>query len=662
MKRNLLLSFIAVAMGMNVYSQNVAIPQSKKLIPRSIKGILVQQKEPHTAKGGGLELPVNNNKGHRILTNQHQNISNSANKMGGSEEKLGDTQYDLQTNEAILNRFVRNSDGTMSASWTYVPFGDLATAASRGTGYNYFDGTSWGPWPTVRIEPTDRTGFVNIVVTSSGKEMSIAHSSTLAPAPLGGMLLTSRPAKGTGAWTEYPTALGKAEKDTWSKAIAGGANGETVHVICQGSGSPSVPLYGQDGPVLYSRSLDGGDTWPVLRTVIPAIDSTHYKGFQGDGYSIDTKGDEVAIVTGGWVTDLVLLKSMDNGTTWTSTIINQFPIAMYDDAAMMLPDTNGDGVGDNLEGNAGDAHVMIDNNGMCHVWYSTILIQDTSIADALGGYSNSSDGLYYWNEGFGANAPVIIAEAEDLNHNGQIDIPSTSTVPLGGMGGYRGGLTQMPSSGIDAAGSMYVAYQSFDELSDTTFYPGIGHKHIYVIKSLDNGVTWSCPFDALNTSPDSTIQEGVFACMAKSVDTDVHLIYQRDYAPGHALSTNTTEAGWNLDPSDIIYVKIPVTDLDNFNCTTGINDNLNSTDFNVAQNVPNPATGITSITVTTAKTAKVTFTVTDVVGKVVYTENRGTVSPGSFTINFNTNQINKGLYFYTVKVGDNSVTKKMIVE
>jgi len=656
MKKTLLLSFIAVACGMNSYSQNAGIPQSLKPIPLSNKGI-AKALPAERAKGAGIELPVNNNPSHRVLS-QHQNTVNTVNKTAGVpyEEKIGDTQYDLQTNEAILNRFIVHSDGTMSAAWTYTPFGDAPTGPTRGTGYNYYDGSAWGAYPTTRIEPTQRTGFTNIVVTSSGKEMAIAHSSTVP-----GMLLTARPTKGTGAWTEYPAALGMFTNDTWAKAISGGATGESVHAIWQGSGVSGVPINGQDGPMFYSRSDDGGATWPVLRTIIPSTDATHYLGFGGDNYSIDTKGDEVAIVLGDWTTDLMLLKSMDNGNNWTTTIITSFPIPLYDDATMMFPDNDGDGLGDDIENNSGDAHVMIDNNGQCHVWFSKVLIHDADVASALTYTPNGNDGLYYWNEGFGANPPALIALSYDYNGNGMIDIPVPADV--NGMGNYRGGITQMPTSGIDAAGNLYISYQSFDERTDTTFYPGVGHKHVYVMKSNDNGVSWSCPYDVDAAASDSLIQEGVFACMAKNVDGNIHLIYQRDYAPGHALSANTVEAGWNTDPSDIVYVSIPVGDVGGV-CPllSGINDNLSVNDFSVAQNVPNPATGITSIGFSVAKTDKVTFTVTDVVGKVIYTEDRGMVSPGTYSFNFNTNQINKGLYFYTVKAGDNTITKKMIVE
>ncbi|MEO8150924.1 MAG: T9SS type A sorting domain-containing protein [Bacteroidia bacterium] len=604
MKGNLLLLFMAVAMGMNVYSQTPGILNAPNKVPSIY------------------------------------------------EEKIGDTQYDLQTNAAISNRFIRLGNGTMSAVWNYVQFGLPPTASNGGTGYNYFDGSAWAAWPITMVSAHNAL-YTNLAITASAKEMVIAHTHSSA-----GMIKTGRNSAGSGTWVDDTTAFGGFINDAWAKAISGGANGETVHAIWQGSGFYNVPLYGQVGPLLYSRSLDSGVTWPVLRTVIPSIDSNHYVGFAADNYSIDTKGDEVAIVVGSRTTDLILLKSLDNGTTWTTTIIDTFPIAFYNDSTMMLPDTNADGIGDNMKWNSGDAHVMIDNNGMCHVWYSKILIEDTSVAETLITHLNESDGLYYWNEGFGSTPPAIIAKAYDYNGNGIIEIPTTSTV-VNGMGNYNGGITQMPSSGIDAAGNLYASYQSYDERTDITFYPGVGHKHVYVIKSPDNGITWSLPYDVLGASVDSTIEEGVYACIAKNVDAGVHLIYQRDYAPGHALSANVTEAGWNLDPSDIIYARI---DTDAFGYkTSGIND-LPPFDFRVAQNIPNPATNLTSINFTTTKTDKTTFTITDVVGKVVYTEDRGMVAPGSYTINFNANQINKGLYFYTVKVGVNSVTKKMIVE
>lgn len=50
---------------------------------------------------------------------------------------------------------------------------------------------------------------------------------------------------------------------------------------------------------------------------IPGTDSTEYMGFGGDEYSIDARGNTVAIALGSTITDLMLLKSTDAGLTWT---------------------------------------------------------------------------------------------------------------------------------------------------------------------------------------------------------------------------------------------------------------------------------------------------------------------------------------------------------
>ncbi|MBL0049332.1 MAG: T9SS type A sorting domain-containing protein [Bacteroidetes bacterium] len=566
-----------------------------------------------------------------------------------TEDIIGKTTYDLQTNSAILNRLLKHSDGTISASWTIIPVG--GASAARGTGYNYFDGSNWEPIPSARIQPTQRTGFANIVVTASGKEMDISHSSTLP-----GMLLTSRPAKGTGAWTENGPAFGQFADDTWAKAIAGGTNGESVHAIWQGSGVSATPHDGQDGPLYYSRSLDGGATWPILRSLIPAIDSTNNLGYGGDAYSIDSHGDTIAIVVGDLTTDLTLLKSVDNGTTWIPTVLQAFPIPFYNDVADSLPDFNGDGVSDDLETPSGDAHVMLDNNGMAHVFWSNVLIRDTSAADLLGFFQNALDYLLYWNEGFAPGRIDTVATREDLDWDGNIIIANGSQGG-GSMGNYRGSVTQMPSSGIDIAGNIYLAYQSLCENCDTTAY-GTSHKHVFVKASLDGGNNWTRAFD-VDEDVDALNQECAFACMAKSVDNNIHLTYQRDGAPGHSLLATTpinlVQASWNTVESDIIYAKIPV-------ITVGVKAAVQPASVGLSQNIPNPAKGITKINFSLSENGKVSFEVRNILGEVVYAENKGNQIAGSSSITLNTSEWSSGVYTYTLKVNDRKETKKLMVE
>jgi hypothetical protein len=63
-----------------------------------------------------------------------------------SEQIIGETYYDLQTNSSIQNRLFVHDDRSISATWTMSP--DIQTNfPNRGTGYNYFDGVSWMDMP-----------------------------------------------------------------------------------------------------------------------------------------------------------------------------------------------------------------------------------------------------------------------------------------------------------------------------------------------------------------------------------------------------------------------------------------------------------------------------------------------------------------------------------
>ncbi|MBL0102732.1 MAG: T9SS type A sorting domain-containing protein [Bacteroidetes bacterium] len=573
------------------------------------------------------------------------------------EYLVGYSFYDLQTNASISNRLVVNDDNSIAAAWTFSP-NATTNFPDRGTGYNYSSdgGTTWlfptvigvSQGPSTRTESV-RTGFTNIVNCTGGSEMSIQHTGTA-------MSLNYRPAKGTGAWTiSYP--WGTANNDTWPKAIASGDN---VYAIWQGSGTTGTPTLGQDGPMFLSISNDGGVTWST-KSVISLIDSTHYLGFGGDDYSIDVKGNTVAIVVGNQLSDIVLLKSTDAGATWASTVIYQHPIPMYD-LNTMISDTNADGIFDTLMSTSGDAAVLIDDNDLCHVWMSDFRWYcDLSTVGSYN-YFPSTDGLEYWNENMATGAYVLIAAAEDLNGNGVLDAPGDETCSGVGLawGNYRGGITGMPSAGIDMSnGRMYVSYQTIDELADTALYHQ-AHRHVYMIASDDHGLTWSSPVDIVPTiadGGDGENQEAVFAAMAKRVvNNTAYVLYQRDPYPGHALAAaGTCDLANNLgNSSDLVFAR-----LDAAIVSTG---NLDNNNLFVSQNYPNPASASTSIKVTLKKSADVTITVSDIIGQVVFSQTQNNVNAGTQVINLNTANWHSGVYTYTVTSGDQKTSRQMIVQ
>jgi hypothetical protein len=90
-------------------------------------------------------------------------------------------------------------------------------------------------------------------------------------------------------------------------------------------------------------------------------------------------------------------------------------------------------------------------------------------------------------------------------------------------------------------------------------------------------------------------------------------------------------------------------------------------EFVLNQNYPNPFNPETKIRfglpsrIGGNKNTNVQLVVFDVLGKVAATLVNKELSPGYYEIHFNANGLSSGTYFYRLKAGDFSVTKKMLI-
>ncbi len=99
---------------------------------------------------------------------------------------------------------------------------------------------------------------------------------------------------------------------------------------------------------------------------------------------------------------------------------------------------------------------------------------------------------------------------------------------------------------------------------------------------------------------------------------------------------------------------------------TGVsNENLqgnsNPKKFDLEQNYPNPFNPSTSIGFTLPASSKVKVTVYDQLGQQVATIAEGEFSSGTHRLNFNSGNLASGVYYYRIKAGLYSQTKKMVV-
>ncbi len=580
---------------------------------------------PYQPAISGTELPAN--KVNPTIRNYVTNL----NKSSQAQVVIGTTTYDLQTNGSVQNRIYKKN-GAVGAVWTMS--GDLGgTYPDRGAGYNYFDGTNWGPIPapaTGRIE-TDRRGWPSLVQIDNGSEVVVSHAALATPTAS-----NVRPAAGSGSWTQTAIpAFPGGQNTLWVRTAAGGPDGNTVHMIdiTYPTGNGGALVNGLDGCFNYSRSLDGGNTWDIVRALPPGVNDLEYNGFRADGYAIDAKDNIVAFVSGNLDDDWALWKSTDNGTTFTRTVIMDFPFTKYDDATQ-ITDIDGDGIADTLLTTDGSYAMILDNNGMVHAFAGAMLIIDADPAGLLGLFL-STDGLLYWNESMGSNPPVVVATAPDMDGDG---VASNFEVDLGGRYG-NDGICSMPSAGVDASNNIFLTYCPLIEgTSNGNPSPNaFSFRNVYLVASVDGGTTWGDPLNVSN----SPFDEAVFCATAKNVDNCVSMIWQQDGDPGYSVPPNGQHAVAN---NDIVYDCVDV------NLVLGINDagGNNALSLNL---YPNPASNMLVLSYNIGQASAITIEIRDVLGKVVDRSVHTSTASGSFVVNKNISSLNNGVYAVNTIVG-----------
>ncbi len=83
--------------------------------------------------------------------------------------------------------------------------------------------------------------------------------------------------------------------------------------------------------------------------------------------------------------------------------------------------------------------------------------------------------------------------------------------------------------------------------------------------------------------------------------------------------------------------------------------------YNLSQNYPNPFNPTTMIRFSLKETGVVSLKVYNVIGQLVATLVNEQKPAGTYEYNFDASHLSSGIYFYTIKAGDFSATKKMIL-
>lgn len=462
---------------------------------------------------------------------------------------IGITQYDLQSNAAIDDRMAGNGDA-VSAAWTMSL--DVTPFEDRGTGYNFYDGELWGEQPYERIENV-RIGWPSINHLGDGREVVISHAGIDTP------LHMVRRDAGAGTWedSDLPnyavlddgvTTVG----NLWPRAAVGGLNDEILHVICISTpiANGGAEYQGQDGALLYYRSMDSGDTWEMQ--TFPELDSSNFVNMSADAYSIHAEGGVVAFAVFNDLSDSFIMISDDAGDNWEYHILADFPVDLYEvDAG--LPDSLGydfdaDGIAQEYFNSDGAGDVHVDVEGTVHCVYGGMYYADADTIDGNFSYFPGTNGLQYWREDFGPDSSVTIAYAYDIDGSGGLDLEDD-------IAAYFVNLAGIPSMSSDEDANLYVSYSAIME----NYSSGLQNfRHVYVVNSEDNGNSWNTE-EACDLTPDVDFDgyEAIFASMPPRVDEHIELIYQRDFEPGLHIRGDEDP----MDVNDIVHLRVPIADL-----------------------------------------------------------------------------------------------------
>ncbi|GBL35385.1 hypothetical protein EMGBS15_09800 [Filimonas sp.] len=596
----------------------------------------------------------------------------------GSKEWTGKSTYDLQTNGSMQRRVLQGAGGTtISCGWTFSAEQNVTATsafADRGTGYAHFNGTSWTPAPTSAIEnPFVRTGFGGLVVDGTGKENYIAHD------PAANKLSISKKTGTT--WASSVLSTSNTSAAIWPHTAT---SGNWMYLIASPSDS-NIHTNGIRNGYFFARSNDNGNTWIDNMIPMPLVDSVgHYRG-GGNSYAISARGNNVAILFGDMGTDLTLLKSTDNGATWTKSLVWDFPIDNYNFAGSTPTDIGNDGSVDTIFANDGSFSMVLDANGDVHAAFPILRVIKDGTSTGYSYFALTSR-LVYFRQTATSDTTILVDDIFDSWH----DCDKLNSVNFGAN--YTGatgvpdaaynsiGLITQPSISIvpGSPQKVLIAYTCVMD-NDTTIDDGVHpywfgssslegqpFRDVLVAGSSDNGDNWTFP---VNVSQTGHFEEAFISTPEIITGSKLPILYQGDIEPGTILQNDDL-----YDPefqNFMILQQVNVADIFTMGADTmsicnqtevplGTRDVVNGV-LGLVNVYPNPSADIVNLSMKFVNTAKtVTVEMVDIAGKVVYSSQLQNVLESNTKIPVS--QLSNGLYLIKLTTDAGTISRKFVKE
>ena len=227
-------------------------------------------------------------------------------------------------------------------------------------------------------------------------------------------------------------------------------------------------------------------------------------------------------------------------------------------------------------------------------------------------------------------------------------VATPETWPAGcAYGVWNRAVTKMSMAISQDTNELFAVYTGFDTTDCSA--GGYANGDIYVQLSGDNGASWSMPQNLTN-SPSPGCAPGNcdsdhWPSVAQRVDGDLHITYINDKDAGGIPQTEGT-----VTDNPVMYYSA-VTSVDG-------EENLPRI-FRLSQNYPNPFNASTQIEFELESTFEIDLSIYDITGAKVALLENGTKEPGHYQVNWDAALYSSGVYYYRLKTGDESATRKM---
>lgn len=434
------------------------------------------------------------------------------------------------------------------------------------------------------------------------------------------------------------------------------------------------------------RSIDNGLNWSTVGGGLPFMYTTSVS-FDGSTIYAGTIANGV-------------YKSTDNGDTWTQMVIglrardmNSFLIdgsTLYGNGNGVFATTDQGDTWINKRGNMRDSASM---PTLLYANGSTMFVREATNPDRVsrttdGGTTwtfadNGIPGLYSASQIISTGGALLIASSRVYRSTDNGDTWTQVDTALSGFIGFSGlietggtlyayglGIGKSTDGGLtwvkaDSGIAAFFGVGGFASIGSTLFAGGGFPNAVY--KSSNGGAYWTTgtPIPSSGgTSQLLALDNDLFACspnngifISKNLGTswtkistglpNSNYLYSLAILNGTMYAGTSGNAVWKRPLSDVTAVEEIVGNL--------------PTEFMLSQNYPNPFNPSTNFEFRIANLGFVKLSVFDILGREVVTLVNESLQPGTYRVSWNAADQPSGIYYYRLRAGAYSETKKMML-